>query len=95
LALYNIIEIIIREFDYPYGNAYSSITNICKNKLNLNSFDNDLSEIVCTRNVKIHIDCNAKHYCQKNYIKNHTQEHILKWLKVIQKILELISNLKQ
>jgi CheY-like chemotaxis protein len=90
LAIYNIIELIVKEYGYKEGSTYKHIINIC-HSLNLTNFDDDLSRMICTRNYLIHLDDNIKEICIGKTVKEPNQIHLVTWVEILKNILVAID----
>ena len=90
LAIYNSLEILVKEFGYLEGRTYANIIEICDN-YNLKDLKRSLSEIICTRNYLIHLDDEIRYHCRQNTIKKPNHDNLVDWLKVIYKIISKIN----
>lgn len=90
LAIYNSLEILVKEFGYSEGRTYANITEICYN-YNLKDLESSLSKIICTRNYLIHLDDEIRYHCRQNTIKKPNHDNLVDWLKVIYTIISKIN----
>ena len=90
LAIYNSLEILVKEFGYLEGRTYANIIEICDN-YNLKDLKSSLSKIICTRNYLIHLDDEIRYHCRQNTIKKPNHDNLVDWLKVIYKIISKIN----
>ena len=90
LAIYNSLEILVKEFGYLEGRTYANIIEICDN-YNLKDLKSSLSKIICTRNYLIHLDDEIRYHCRQNTIKKPNHDNLVDWLKVIYTIISKIN----
>ncbi len=90
LAIYNSLEILVKEFGYLEGRTYANIIEICDN-YNLKDLKSSLSKIICTRNYLIHLDDEIRYHCRQNTIKKPNHDNLIDWLKVIYTIISKIN----
>jgi CheY-like chemotaxis protein len=92
ITIFKVLEILTEIYNLK-GNEYIKIKSLF-HKYNLTNYDSNISQIVCTRNFLVHsgnLDKLAK-ACIDTLIKEPNTIHILTWFKMLQTILEKVSN---
>jgi len=95
ITIFKIFEILTEKYNLT-GNEFSKIKSLFQNN-GLEDYDNNISQIVCSRNFLIHSGNKNKLHnsCQDSLIEKPNQEHILTWFKMLKKILQNIDEKKK
>ncbi|KIM12243.1 MAG: hypothetical protein KU38_04980 [Sulfurovum sp. FS08-3] len=89
LTIYKTLEILIEEYPTDKKGTYEKFVSLFK-KFNITNYNNDISQLVCTRNFLAHAgDFRAS--CKNSVVKKPNQDNILTWFKMLQTILEKID----
>jgi len=91
ITIFKIFE-ILTEKENLTGNEFSKIKSLFQNN-GLENYDNNISQIVCSRNFLIHSGNKSKLHdsCKYSLIEKPNQEHILTWFKMLKEILNKID----
>ncbi|MDQ7083979.1 MAG: hypothetical protein Q9M36_03205 [Sulfurovum sp.] len=89
LTIFKVIEILIEEYSINNQATYDKFVSLFQ-KFNLNKYNHEISQLVCTRNFLAHAgDFRAS--CKNSVVKKPTKENIRTWFKMLQTILEKID----
>lgn len=85
LTIFKVIEILIEEYSINNQATYDKFLSLFQ-KFNLNKYNHEISQLICTRNFLAHAgDFRAS--CKNSVVKKPTKNHILDWFKMLQTIL--------